>query len=259
MERRIILKNTVTGEVLTLPVTPERYPAASGRTVERLDMAVTGQIAVPGLKTLMAEELEFMLPARSYPFLTPGARTDPPYYLERLKTWSENANVCRYIVVGAAVNLPVLLGPLSFREEDGSNDVYVKLPLYEYRYLDEARTEQPQTETQPDTENYDRSVDPADEPDTAGAYTVVSGDCLWNICREFYGDGTLWTKLAAYNGVPGSGLIFPGDVLQIPARSVLDGTTPVTSTQKSSSDRNEMSYFAEMLDKYDGDIHRRGS
>lgn len=33
MQRVIILKNTVRGAELTLPVTPERYPMAAGRAV----------------------------------------------------------------------------------------------------------------------------------------------------------------------------------------------------------------------------------
>ena len=30
-------------------------------------------------------------------------------------------------------------------------------------------------------------------------YTVVAGDCLWNIAYKLYGTGTLYTKLAEAN------------------------------------------------------------
>ena len=141
MERVIVLKNTETGQALTLPVTPSRYPMAAGRAVERLDMAQTGQIALPGLKTLFTGTLEFLLPARQYPFLTAGAAVRPAQYLEQLSARSEAANVCRYIVTGTDINVPVLLGPLEYGENDGTNDVNCKLPLYEYRYLEEAQAE----------------------------------------------------------------------------------------------------------------------
>ena len=81
MERMIVLKNTDTGQALTLPVTPKSYPMAAGRAVERLDMAQTGQVALPGHNTLFAGTLEFMLPARAYPFLTAGAVTQPPIWV----------------------------------------------------------------------------------------------------------------------------------------------------------------------------------
>ena len=88
MERVIVLKNTETGQALTLPVTPSRYPMAAGRAVERLDMAQTGQIALPGLKTLFTGTLEFLLPARQYPFLTAGAAVRTAQNLEQISSWS---------------------------------------------------------------------------------------------------------------------------------------------------------------------------
>ena len=168
MERVIILKNTQTGQELTLPVTPKSYPMGAGRTVEHLDMAQTGQIALPGLNKLFSERLEFMLPAQNYPFLTSGAVADPWYYIESLTTWSKNADVCRYIVAGTAVNSPVLLGPLEYGEQDGTNDVYCKLPLHEYRYLDEVRVEKY-------TQNKGRSSETSGQPQAAPEPPAPSG------------------------------------------------------------------------------------
>lgn len=50
-------------------------------------------------------------------------------------------------------------------------------------------------------------------------YTVVSGDCLWNIAKKYYGSGAQYTKIYNANkGVIGSNpnLIYPGQVLAIP-------------------------------------------
>lgn len=216
MERAIIFKNTNAGQELTLPVTPRSYPMAAGRAVERLDMAQTGQIALPGLNSLFTGTLEFMLPAQAYPFLTAGAVPDPQYYISRLTAWSAAADVCRYIVAGAGVNIPVLLGPLEYGEQDGSNDVYCKLPLYEYRFLDEAGVE-PAAQA---------AAQAGDGPAAPGSYTVVKGDSLWAICRKFYGDGSLAYKLATANGIKNPNLIYPGQVLAIPDKAALTGYAP---------------------------------
>lgn len=216
MERVIILKNTDTGQALTLPVTPPSYPMAAGRAVERLDMAQTGQIALPGLKTLFTGTLEFMLPARAYPFLTAGAVTQPSHYLGLLTAWSGAANVCRYIVTGTDINIPVLLGELDYGEDDGTNDVNCKLPLYEYRYLEEARTEKV-------TQNNGRTADADSQPQMAGSYTVVRGDSLWAICKKFYGDGSLAYKLATANNISNPNLIYPGQTLTLPDKDALAG------------------------------------
>ncbi|MDE6590150.1 MAG: LysM peptidoglycan-binding domain-containing protein [Oscillospiraceae bacterium] len=214
MERIIILKNTDTGEALTLPVTPTSYPMGAGRAVERLDMAQTGQVALPGLKTLFTGTLEFELPAIAYSYMTAGAVAEPQHYISLLAAWSRDANVCRYIVTGTEVNLPVLLGPLEYGESDGTNNVQCKLPLYEYRYLDEVQVEKV-------TQNSGRQVETPLQ--TAGSYTVVKGDSLWAICKKFYGDGSLAYKLATANNIKNPNLIYPGQVLTLPDKSVLAG------------------------------------
>lgn len=214
MERVIILKNTDAGQALTLPVTPSSYPMAAGRAVERLDMAQTGQIALPGLKTLFTGTLEFMLPAQAYPFLTAGAVAQPSHYIGRLTAWSRDASVCRYIVTGTDVNIPVLLGPLEYGEDDGTNDVNCKLPLYEYRPLDEVKVEKV-------TQNNGRPVETP--PPQASSYTVTKGDSLWAICKRVYGDGSLAYKLATANGIKNPNLIYPGQVLKLPDKGTLTG------------------------------------
>ena len=219
MERIIILKNTESGQELTLPVTPKSYPMGAGRSAEHLDMAQTGQITLPGLDTLFSEQLEFMLPAQSYPFMTSGAVADPWHYIELLTTWSKDADVCRYIVTGTDINRPVLLGPLEYGEQDGTNDVYCKLPLYEYRYLDEVQVEKY-------TQNSGRASEPAGQPKSADNYTVVKGDSLWAICKKFYGDGSMAYKLATVNGIKNPNLIYPGQVLTLPDKDTLAGYAP---------------------------------
>ena len=48
-------------------------------------------------------------------------------------------------------------------------------------------------------------------------YTVVKGDCLWNIAKEFYGNGAAYTKIVEANGIKDANLIYVGQKLVIPA------------------------------------------
>ena len=48
-------------------------------------------------------------------------------------------------------------------------------------------------------------------------YTVVKGDCLWNIAKEFYGNGAAYTKIVEANGIKDANLIYAGQKLIIPA------------------------------------------
>lgn len=220
MIRNVIFRNMDTGEELTMPVAPSAYAVETGRRVETIDMAAAGQVNLPGLETLFNENQEFLLPARSAPYVTGGWR-EPKEIAGKLEKWSLDHNVLRYIVTGTAVNVPVLLENVLQREQDGTNDIYLSLTIKKYRYLSAERVEA----QKPATDNDPRPDDGEAAP-SGTTYTVAAGDCLWTICQKFYGDGSLCYKLATYNGIPNSYLIHPGDVLQIPERAVLDGTAP---------------------------------
>ncbi|WP_067540234.1 LysM peptidoglycan-binding domain-containing protein [Nocardia crassostreae] len=56
---------------------------------------------------------------------------------------------------------------------------------------------------------------PAPAPDVT--HLVVEGDTLWDLAAQFYGDPTLFTLIAAANHLADPNLIFPGQVLIIPA------------------------------------------
>lgn len=49
-------------------------------------------------------------------------------------------------------------------------------------------------------------------------YTVVKGDCLWDIAKKFYGSGAQYTKIynANRDKINNKDLIYPGQVLTIP-------------------------------------------
>ena len=60
---------------------------------------------------------------------------------------------------------------------------------------------------------------PAPEEKKQGnTYTVKSGDCLWNIAKQFYGSGAQYTKIYEANKsiIKNPNLIYPGQVLTIP-------------------------------------------
>jgi outer membrane autotransporter protein len=54
------------------------------------------------------------------------------------------------------------------------------------------------------------------EPAAARTYTVESGDTLWAIAEQFYGDGNKYQVIADASGIPNPDLIQPGQVLTIP-------------------------------------------
>ena len=51
---------------------------------------------------------------------------------------------------------------------------------------------------------------------TGDVYTVVKGDCLWDIAVKAYGDGFAWTKIAQANNLDNPNIIHPGNSLILP-------------------------------------------
>lgn len=226
MERKVIFKNTETGEELVMPVTPERYPTVEhGRKQNTVTMHMVGDVTLPGPAVLIDAETEFLLPAHDYPFHQPGANLNPFVYIEKLERLSDAGTVLRYVVSGTPINAPVRLGPIRYEERDGTNDIYCTVPIRGVRLL-EAEMMEVSTSAVP------LSARPTEAPpQMAQVYTVVKGDTLGGICKKSYGDASLAAALAAYNGIKNANLIYVGQVLKIPPRDQLSKTS-VTGSGK---------------------------
>lgn len=210
---QITFLNTKTGEQLAMPVTPPDFAVEIGRDVENLDMAQTGQVNLPGLEALFNETQEFLLPSEARNYTSSGYSGEPYTVVETLTRWSLAGDVLRYIVTETPVNVPVLLGPVRYGESGGAGDVIVRLTLRQYRDLAVETTEKASTG------NAGRSTPAATK--AASSYTVKKGDTLWGIARRTYGDGALAWKLASYNGIKNANLIYPGQKVTLPDKSLL--------------------------------------
>ena len=60
-------------------------------------------------------------------------------------------------------------------------------------------------------------AEPAQSAPAETTYTVMAGDCLWNIAYRVYGSGTRYTAIAAANGIADPDYIYVGQVLTLPA------------------------------------------
>jgi len=198
---------------LVFPVTPESYRVSYGTKIETINIHTLGDVHVAGYPTLATIKIECLFPAHPYAFVQPGARTDDPYsYVDQLREWCHGRTVLRYIISDTPVNIAVLIEEIDAGEQDGTGDIFATLTLREYRELTAGATATGSASAK-------RSV--GDEPQTMQTYTVVKGDTLSAICRRFYGDSTLYGKLARYNNIPNPNLIYVGQQIRLPDRSAL--------------------------------------
>ena len=205
------------GQELCLPVPPLPFGWGAGSEVRELTVNGTGTVYLPGDPKAVSKTLEFMLPARNYPFNAPGTALEPYSYIETFTAWARQKKLVRYVVPGV-VNARVVLEDVSFEERDGTGDVYCKLYLKESPALEAVTSEASASASSGRSD--------ADVTQQYQTYTVVAGDCLSVICRRYYGNGSAayYNALAKYNGLKNPHLVFPGQVLTIPPKEQMGVT-----------------------------------
>lgn len=214
-----------------LPVTPSKMEVKVKNANKTLTLINEGEINVLKKPGLTEVEFSCEIPQVSYPFASYKAGfRGADYFLgvfEDLKASQEPFQfiVCRALPGNGKLfntNLRVTLEDYKVTEEAKNGmDLTVKVKLKQWRdhgtktvniTVTAAR---PRARLEPQRET---AASPA--PQQARAYTVVKGDCLWNIAKKFYGDGSRYAVIYNANaGVIGGSpnRIYPGQVLTIPA------------------------------------------
>lgn len=195
---------------LILPVTPESFSISHGISIQTVNIHTLGETAVAGYPTLATIKIDCLFPARAYPFNQSGANTNPYYYVETFEALCDARTVLRFMISETIVNTPVLIEDITYSEKDGTGDVYATLTLRKYRETQAVSTE--------NTGNNTRTSDTVQKQDS---YTVKSGDTLSGIARDCYGDASLYQKLADYNSIKNPNLIYIGQIIQLPDKSLL--------------------------------------
>ncbi len=209
--RKFILKDTEKNTEMVLPVTPPGFEVSHGINIETINIHTIGDVNLAGYGTLSTIKIECMLPAKKYPFNQPGAEIAPYSYIKKLRAWCDNHTVLRFVVSGTTVNVQSLIEDVTYTEKDGTGDVYASITLREYRKLSVIQTKK--------TGNNTRSSEKTTTE--TKTYTIKSGDTLSAICRKYYGDVTLCQSLATYNGIKNKNLIYAGNTLKLPNKSIL--------------------------------------
>lgn len=218
------------GNVL-LPIPPSKLELKINNQNKTYDLINNSQINVlknPGLSSL---EFEALLPNVKYPFaMYKNGFQNAKYYLGILENLKVNKSAFQFIVVrkfpdGKSIydtNIKVALEDYTITDTtDEGFDTKVKIKLKQYREYSTKTVKvtikqyKPPVVTRTVTTN---NTATATKP-SGQNYTVKRGDCLWNIAKKFYGNGSKYTTIynANRNKIKNPNLIYPGQVLWIPA------------------------------------------
>lgn len=209
--KKFIFKDTSKNKETVLPVTPPSFEVSHGINVETINIHKLGDVNLPGYGTLATIKIECVLPGQKYHYVQPKAKINPYGYIKKFTSWCDKHTILRFIVSDTTVNIPVFISDVVYSEKDGTGDVYVSLTLNEYRELTVIQTKK--------TKNMPRYAEKKSA--SVETYVIKKGDTLWAICRKYYGDPTLYKKLAGYNNIKNPNLIYTGKTLKLPDKSLL--------------------------------------
>ena len=213
---------------MLLPIPPEKIPIKySGRnkTTTLINGDEINIVRPPGLAEI---NIDVIIPQMNYPCAVwDGSIDSAEDFLERLYDLKESGDSFEFMVIRDGpgrsdffdTNMEVTLEDYSVSDDVKEGlDLSVSITMKEYRnygtkamnFIIEKESEIPVVT--------DEATDRQGEPKQVNTYTVVSGDCLWNIAKKCLGNGGRWNEIHALNKdkISNPNKIFPGQVLNLP-------------------------------------------
>lgn len=197
---------------LQLPVKPTEFTVTVTHKNTVVNVIQLGDINLMGKTGLREITLASFFPAKDYNFSNNSGRKEPLACVEQLEGWRKSGNPVRVIITGV-LNMEATIESFSYGEKDATGDIYYTLYLKEYKKIKTKRATVTIATVKPSTR-----PTKAPEANSGRTYTVKSGDCLWNIAKQFYGNGAQYNKIYSANTdkIKNPNLIYPGQVLTIP-------------------------------------------
>lgn len=200
---------------ITLPVNPAE-PVISGGGTSFTDIQVIkgGERTVIGNSMLQVVAFSSFFP-RDYDssYCVRRDIPDPWEAVSKINEWRDSNKPVKLLITETDINMYATIRKFDIREKGGEpGDVYYDIEFKEYEFINIREVVQQAPKVQQQTDRPETAA-------TANSYTVVKGDCLWNISKKFYKSGAQYTKIFNANNPPikNANLIYPGQVLAIPS------------------------------------------
>ena len=191
-------------ELLIFPITPGELTIKSGSNNEVINLINEGDINILKYPSLLEIEFEARFPMRQYPYAREFV--DFQTYFDVFKDLKENKKSFRFLVTRSKpngeliwdTNYLVSLEDMEMKESaDEGDDVIINFKLKQYKEYSVTIIKKPsKNPTTTSTSTTPRPTETKTETESKNkSYTVVKGDCLWNIAKKFYGKGSEHMKI----------------------------------------------------------------
>lgn len=206
-----------------LPVNPfEDVTVKAQGNNKQYEILELGDITKIGKRKLKEISIKSLFTDNVYPFSTTSSPLPAKTYVDNIYGYMDKQQPVRLIITGDGLHINMLCSIEDFlpsQHQGETNEYYYTLDLKEYREPVIKRIQIITTATIATKALASAaSVRSVASKSTAKTYTVKKGDCLYNIAKSIYGNGSLYTKIVAANKdkIKNPNLIYAGQVLVIP-------------------------------------------
>lgn len=215
---------------ILLPVAPSKLQVKIKNANKTINLINDGEINIIKKPGLSEVSFDILIPHVKYPFAVyKNGYKDAKYFLGEIEKLKVNMKPFQFIVsrrkpngtVLFDTNMKATLEEYTIKEDAGEGfDVIVTIKLKQYREYATKTMKITIKQYKPiAVEVPARPAPTAPAPATTSrTYTVKRGDCLWNIAKKYYGNGSKYTTIynANRDKIKNPNLIYPGQVLTIP-------------------------------------------
>ncbi|MCV2271894.1 LysM peptidoglycan-binding domain-containing protein [Clostridioides difficile] len=174
------------------PIFPSSFEVKGNSIVNTTNIIKLGEVVVFGGVGLRSTDISSFFPNQNYPFCDYAGFPKPYDCVALLKDWMEKGYILRFIITETNINFECIITDFSYKEQDGTRDVYFTLNLKEYKRIQIPKV---------NTNNDEKLSSAKNVPLTKGfdtkqkTHKVGKGDSLWSLAKKYYGNGDLWKKI----------------------------------------------------------------
>lgn len=201
------------------PVLPEKVKVSYGSNNDKMRICGVGEVTVIQDSEAATITFSSFFPEHYFSGCDYKNIPAPLSAVDTILSLKNSGKPVRFTITGG-MNVSMYVTVEKFDTEEQGGDIgtiHYIITLKEYR---EVTVRQIKVQISTKKATISTPVSRTDTAPAGGQYTVVKGDCLWNISKKFYGSGAKYSIIYNANksvigGNPN--LIYPGQVLTIPA------------------------------------------
>lgn len=209
-----------------LPVAPSKLETKIKGKNKAITLINEGEVNILKMAGLTEITFEALIPQVSYPFASSFQKAS--YYLSKLERLKASQSPFQFIVSRVSPsgkmfynsNIKVSLEDYTISEDAKEGfDLKISIKLKQYKAYGTKTVKVVTKQAQATPTASVQTERPAESAPQKKTYTVVEGDCLWNIAKKYLGNGARYTEIYDLNKdkIKNPNLIYVGQVLILPS------------------------------------------